>query len=487
MLNIPSVTSTLFKILNADKLMVSSKLLFKLKTVKTISGAFDYKSKEFELVINTDSRSFKAGETFVALIGENFDAFNYVEGVLENNAKVVVFNSNTEREEMLPMLAAFYPKTLFITVNDTLAFLQELATQHMDAWKKADKERKVIGVTGSNGKTTHKEMIYFLLNSILPNKVLATKGNLNNHIGVPLTIFKLTKKHKIAIIEMGMNHAGEIQVLCDIAKPEHGMITNIGAAHIEFLKTMENIFKEKGTLYDNVVKNSKGKGIFVVNGDDQYLCRLKPSKGLSLYGELNGEIKIEINGEKILINLDNKCLLINNKNISEHHNLKNLAGTAIFAMKLFPKKAALVIEAASNYQQPSMNRSQWEGHIFLDAYNANPSSMRVSIDSFVTIMKNKNISLDDCYFVLGDMNELGDHTPEMHKEIAKHVKDLGIKNVSFIGRYREFYLEGLSEPVSSFATKQEFHEEWKSIRTKYKYVFVKASRSLQLETLMTIV
>lgn len=467
--------------------MVSSKLLQKLKSVKSIASPFDFKNKEFELVINTDSRSFKSGETFVALVGENFDAFNYLEGVLELNAKVVVFTSTKEREEMLPMLAAFYPKTIFISVSDSLIFLQELARLHIESWKKQDKERKIIGVTGSNGKTTHKEMIYFLLNSLLPGKVLATKGNLNNHIGVPLTIFNLTKKHKVAIIEMGMNHAGEIKALCDIAHPEHGMITNIGAAHIEFLKSMENIFKEKGTLYDSVVKNSKGRGIFVVNGDDQYLNTLKKSKGLSTYGELNGEVKIEINAEKILINMDDLHLLINNKNISEHHNLKNLAGTAIFAMKLFPRKIKQVLEAASSYQQPSMNRSQWEGHIFLDAYNANPSSMKVSIDSFVTIMKNKNISLDDCYFVLGDMNELGDHAPEMHQQIAKHVKDSGIKNVSFLGRYREFYLRGFPAPVSSYLTKEEFHEEWKQVRKNYKYVFVKASRSLQLETLMTIV
>jgi UDP-N-acetylmuramoyl-tripeptide--D-alanyl-D-alanine ligase len=467
--------------------MVSSKLLSQLKTVKTMISASSHKIKDFELLINTDSRSFKNGETFVALVGESFDAFNYIEGVLEKDAKVVVFNSTKIREEMLPMLAAFYSKTLFITVSDTLLFLQELASLHITKWKKEDKDRKIIGITGSNGKTTHKEMIYFILNSFLPGKVLATKGNLNNHIGVPLTIFNLSQKHKVAVIEMGMNHAGEIKVLCDMAKPEHGMITNIGAAHIEFLKSMENIFKEKGTLYRSVLKNSKGKGIFVVNGDDQYLCRLKPSKGLSLYGELNGEIKVEISTEKILININEQHLLIKNKNISEHHNLKNLAGTAIFAMKLFPKKIVEIIAAASRYHQPSMNRSQWIDHIFLDAYNANPSSMRVSIDSFVTIMKNKNISLNECYFVLGDMNELGEHAPEMHKAIAEHVKDLGIKNVSFIGRYREFYLRGYSDPQSSYATKDEFHEEWKNVRKKYKYIFVKASRSLQLETLMTIV
>ena len=467
--------------------MVSSKLLLKLKSVKTMASVFDHKSREFELKINTDSRSFAAGETFVALVGENFDAYNYIEGVLSLDAKVVVINSTPEREELLPTLACFYPKTLFITVTDTLLFLQELATNHMKEWKKAGKDRKVIGVTGSNGKTTHKEMIYFLLNSILPGKVLATKGNLNNHIGVPLTVFKLTKKHKVAIIEMGMNHAGEIKVLCDIAMPEHGMITNIGAAHIEFLKTMEGIFKEKGTLYDSVVKNMKGKGSFVVNADDSYLAKLKKTKGLVTYGEKNGDIKIAIDGDIITFHISGKSVLINNKNIFEHHNLKNLAGTTILAMSLFPKKIKELTAAASRYEQPSMNRSQWIGNIFLDAYNANPSSMRVSLDSFVTVMKNKGVALDECYFVLGDMNELGDHAPALHKEIAEHVKALGIKNVSFIGRYREFYLNGYANPVSHYLTKEEFYPEWKELRKKYKFVFVKASRSLQLETLMNII
>lgn len=450
-------------------------------------SAFDYKELEFELKINTDSRSFQKGQTFVALVGENFDAYNYLESVLELEAKVVVINSNSERENLLPTLAAFYPKTLFITVTDTLLFIQELARLHIESWKKADKKRKIIGITGSNGKTTHKEMIYFLLNKIQPGKVLATKGNLNNHIGVPLTIFGLTKKHQVAIIEMGMNHAGEIKVLTDIAKPEHGMITNIGAAHIEFLKSMENIFKEKGTLYDAVVKNTKGKGTFVVNGDDSYLARLKKSKGLITYGEKNGDVKIVIDGEKIVFNIGMNPVLITNNNIFEHHNLKNLAGTTIFAMSLYPKKIKELAYAASHYEQPSMNRSQWIGNIFLDAYNANPSSMRVSLDSFVTIIKKKGVSLDECYFVLGDMNELGDHASAMHKEIAEHVRDLGINNVSFIGRYREFYLNGYPEPTSHHLTKEEFYKEWRDVRKKYKYVFIKASRSLKLETLIEIV
>ena len=466
--------------------MVSSKLLTKLKSIKTLNCSFDYQKKEFDLKINTDSRSFQAGETFVALVGDNFDAFNYVEGVLNQDAKVVVINFTEERADLFSILSLFYPKIIFITVTDTLLFIQELACLHIDSWKKADPSRIVIGITGSNGKTTHKEMIYFLMNEILPEKILATKGNLNNHIGVPLTIFRLEKKHKVAIIEMGMNHGGEIKVLCDIAKPQHGMITNIGAAHIEFLETMDNIFKEKSTLYDSVVKNSKGKGMFVVNGDDHYLKNLKKTKGLTTFGEKNGDVKINIRSNEIDIHMTKNDMLINNKNIFEHHNLKNLAGTTIFVMKLFPKKSKLILEAACRYQQPSMNRSQWENNIFLDAYNANPSSMRVSLDSFVTIMKNKNISLDDCYFILGDMNELGDHAAPMHKEIANHVKELGIKNLTFLGRYREFYKDGYPNPLSSYLTKEEFRDDWVKIKKSYKFIFIKASRSLQLESLMNL-
>lgn len=466
--------------------MVSSKLIQKCKTIDFIGNQKILFKKDFELKINTDSRSLKSGETFIALVGESFDGFNYLEQVLDKEASVVVFNSSPARESLTIALEVFYPNTVFIGVSDTLLFIQELARLHIQAWKKMSLNKKVIGVTGSNGKTTHKEMIFYLLNSIMPNKVLATIGNLNNHIGVPLTIFRLTKKEDIAIIEMGMNHAGEIQSLCDIAFPEHGMITNIGAAHIEFLKSMENIFNEKASLYRSVVKNKKGLGSFVVNHDDSYLAKLEKSKGLVTYGEKGGDVKVKIKNQEITFTYQKQSHIISNKNIQEHHNLKNLVGTAIFCMNLFPKKAKQIVQAASSYEQPSMNRSQWVDNIFLDAYNANPSSMKVSIDSFVEIMQSKKVNLNDCYFVLGDMNELGDFSREMHHQIASHVKKIGIKNITFIGRFKEYYLEGFSNPTSSYLTKNEFLDEWKEARKKYKYIFIKASRSLQLETLMTI-
>ena len=423
----------------------------------------------------------------MALHGENFDGFNYVEQVLKAGAKAVIFSASENRELIIQKYLQDFPETVFVETTDSLKCIQELATLYILEWRAQKIDRKIIGITGSNGKTTHKEMLSSILSSLFPGKVLATKGNLNNHIGVPLTIFGLSDNHDIAIIEMGMNHIGEIQELCEIAHPEHGMITNIGPAHIEFMQSMENIFHEKASLYRAVLKNGGGAGLFVVNADDDYLSRLEKSIGLTTYGESRGDVKVTIVDHKISFNIFNHEVLITNENILEHHNLKNLAGTAILAMKLFPGKLSEISKAADKYQQPSMNRSQWINNIFLDAYNANPSSMRVSINSFVSVIKKKGVSLDDCYFVLGDMNELGVFAQELHREIADHLKKEGVKNVSFIGRYKDFYLEGFNNPQSSYLLKEDFHEEWKSIRKKYKYVFVKASRSLQLESLMSIV
>jgi UDP-N-acetylmuramoyl-tripeptide--D-alanyl-D-alanine ligase len=444
-------------------------------------------SKEVELKINTDSRALKSGETFVALHGDKFDGFNYIEQVISLGAQVVIYSQKSDRDQIIQSLSGSYPEILFVETIDSLKCIQELATLYMLKWRSQKSTRKIIGITGSNGKTTHKEMIFSLLDTIFPSKVLATKGNLNNHIGVPLTIFELKDHHEIAVIEMGMNHQGEIRDLCDIAHPEHGLITNIGAAHIEFLQSMDNIFQEKVNLYKMVLKNSSGHGMFVVNADDQYLRHLEISPGLTTYGEKEGDIKIHMTDHDIAFHINGQDMLITNNNIHEHHNLKNLTGAAILAIKLFPDKAKEIAEAACNYRQPSMNRSQWVDNIFLDAYNANPSSMRVSIDSFVNTMKSRGISLDECYFVLGDMNELGIFAKELHFEIAAYAKSLFIHNISFIGRYRDYYMEGFNNPKSSYLLKDEFQEEWKHIRKSYKFIFVKASRSLQLESLMSIV
>jgi UDP-N-acetylmuramoyl-tripeptide--D-alanyl-D-alanine ligase len=462
--------------------MPSSKLLKNISGIKKIAG----NNSDCVLIINTDSRKFANGETFVALAGDNFDGRQYIENVLRTGAKAVVFVADGEYEMKLLAWTTVYPDTMFICVSDTLKFIQELASVYILEWKKINPINKIIGITGSNGKTTHKEMMFSILDKLFPVRVLATKGNLNNHIGVPLTVFGLKPHHEVAIIEMGMNHIGEIAELTAIAHPEHGMITNIGPAHIEFMKSTENIFKEKSELYKSVLENSRGNGVFVVNADDEYLARLEKSQGLMTYGEKKGDVKVKIAIPNIEINIFGKTLLITNNNISEFHNFKNLAGVSVFALKLFPEKEIEILAAASAYVQPNMNRSQWVDHIFLDAYNANPSSMKTSLNSFVESMIAKNISLDDCYFVLGDMNELGEFAQPLHKEIAEHVKTLGIKNITFIGRYRNHYLDGLQNPTSHFATKEEFHEDFKKVKKDFKYIFIKASRSLKLETLVGV-
>lgn len=466
--------------------MISSKYINNLASIVDVySQSLDIKSG-FNLDINTDSRTIKKGQTFVALKGENFDAYNYLEQVLESGAKCVVVEANNKRLDEVSILSLLYPNVCFVLVTSTLDFIQELAREHIKQWKKNKKSRVVIGVTGSNGKTTHKEMISALMNVVFPKKVLATKGNLNNHIGVPLTIFNLTEKHEVAIIEMGMSGFGEIKELCDIALPTAGMITNIGPAHIEFLKTVENIFLEKAALYDSVVSNTKGKGVFVVNNDDPYLAKLKRTPGLTFFGENSADVLVELDGQEITIHIDREVLRFSNTNLLETHNLKNLAGTITLAIKLFPSHTKKLVKAASEYKQPSMNRSEWIENIFLDAYNANPSSMKTSINSFIKVMDNKGINLKDCFFVVGDMNELGEFAESMHKEIAEHMESSGINNVAFIGRYKDFYKKGYTKEAMAFGSKEEFIKDWKKIKKKYKFIFIKASRSLKLETLLNI-
>ncbi len=462
--------------------MINAKDLDEVNCVAEILG-----ERDFEIIINTDSRTIKPGETFVALIGDNFDGHAYLEETLKKGAVAVVAKDTEANRENAEILLQRFQSKSVILVHDTLRFIQELADFKIRRWRAGSSERKIIGVTGSNGKTTHKEMLSYLFNKLFPNKVLATKGNLNNHIGVPLTIFCLDESIDIAIIEMGMNHPGEISELTSIAHPEHGMITNVGPAHIEFMKTIENIFLEKSSLYKAVLKNSNGEGIFVVNADDSFLSKLDKSAGLTTYGEENGEVKIKIQGQKVEFKIHGEQVSFEAKNILEHHNLKNLAGTAIFVMKMFPKKVQEIARAAAEYTQPQMNRSEWKENIFLDAYNANPSSMKISLKSFVEVINNKKVSLSDCFFVVGDMNELGEFAESLHGEIAQYLNELQINNVAFIGRYKDFYLAKFKGSAKSYLKKEDFYEEWKQIRKSHKYIFIKASRSLQLESLISIV
>ncbi len=436
---------------------------------------------EANFILSTDSRRIEKKNAFLALVGEKFDGFDYAEAVIEKGATIIIYQKKEDRT--VTHLSNINPSVSFIEVDDTLLYLQEMARVHKAHWEEKN-HGMTIALTGSNGKTTHKEMLYHLVNSILPEKVLATRGNLNNHIGVPLTLLGLNTDHQVAIVEMGMNHRHEISVLCEVARPQHGLITNIGQAHIGYLGSMENIYFEKSDLYLSVLKNSNGMGQFVVNADDKYLRLLSGSSGLTTFGENNGDVRIKINGNTISFNFRGEKIEFTNNQIAEDYNLKNLCCCLILCLKLFPDRYSDLIKSASNYSQPSMNRSEWIGNIFLDAYNANPSSMRTSFNSFCKIIKEKKVSYDRCLFILGDMNELGDFAEDLHREMAEYVKSFSIKNVIFIGKYKDFYLKGYPEALGAFEDKEQFLQAHVDYKKKYDWIFMKASRTVKLETLV---
>jgi len=432
--------------------------------------------------VSTDSRSIQAGDMFIALVGDKFDGFSYLEDVIAKGASSVVFQHKIGRR--FKHFIKKYPETTFIETDDTLLFLQELAREHKRSWQQSG-VKTTIALTGSNGKTTHKEMLKHLLSSLFPGKVLATKGNLNNHIGVPLTLLELSPEHDIAIVEMGMNHRHEIMTLCKIAEPSHGLITNIGQAHIGFLGSMQNIYFEKSDLYRWVKKFANGFGMFVVNADDDYLRLLDSSTGLTTFGETHGDIKVKVANNEIQFNFRGQAVNVKNTQIQEEYNLRNLVCTMVLSMKLFPDKVSEITSAASTYVQPSMNRSEWINHIFLDAYNANPSSMKASLNSFIKIIEEKSAKLDDCFFIMGDMNELGDFAEELHAEMANYVQSLGIKNVVFVGRYKDYYLKGNPNALGGYLEKEDFLKQFPNFKSDFKWIFIKGSRSVKLETLLS--
>lgn len=465
--------------------MIRDTFLLAPTCIKQVDGM----AQNNEFKICTDSRAYTPGEVFVALKGENFDAINFVEPILKKECPVVVYNYSEENVQKIRKWSSEYYLTCFIAVTDTVLYLQQMSHLHIKNWFEQKPNRKIIGITGSNGKTTHKEMLFHFLQAIAPGRVTATQGNLNNHIGVPLTLGVVDEPHDYAIVEMGSNHPGEIPLLARFAMPNCGLITNIGSAHIEFFQSEENILKEKGALYRVVMENTEGLGAFVICADDQYLNQLPHSKGLITFGETQGDLRVKCHQASIEIQFADHKISLDNNYITGKHNFKNMACAFILANQLIPGHEKELIEAATKFQ-PRKNRASWveqdQKTFFLDAYNANPSSMRASLSAFCESLHHKNVSLDECLFVLGDMNELGDHAPQLHKEIGQLLEQLGAQQVIFIGRYNAYYREGFRKECQFFAKREDFNQKWPELRQKFSYFFLKASRSLQLESLLDI-
>jgi UDP-N-acetylmuramoyl-tripeptide--D-alanyl-D-alanine ligase len=442
------------------------------------------------LLFCTDTRKYNHPSAFIAIPGTKVNPLDVIDGILKKNCPIVVYQEDKVNEDKVSLLRREYPLTEFIAVSDSVTFLQELTHLHVKEWKRKNSKRTVFAISGSNGKTTHKEMLSHMLKEVLPGKVVSTDKNNNNHLGVPLTLLGVNEDTEFVVLELGSNHPGEIKVLCEIAEPNAGITTNIGATHLEFFGSEEKVFEEEAYLYHSVVASTQGKGFFLVNRDDLYLKSLSLSKGSISYGIMPGgmaQVTILAQGADIVFK--GKRLVVKNEFITGDHNKLNLITCLFIACHFYPELEEDLKIAATQFR-PTRNRSQWisfqDRSIYLDAYNANPSSMKAALQGFKESVEDRGLGLENACIVLGDMNELGEATPQYHKDVGRYVKELGFKNVYFIGKYAIHYLAGYPEGQGRSSC-TDFKEEYRlSCLSRYHVHFIKGSRSLQLESLFDI-
>ncbi len=420
-----------------------------------------YKLFKESLKTSTDSRREVSGSIFFAISGDNFNGNAFAKEALGKGARLAVIDDERYKED-----------DRFFMVDNTLQALQNLALQH-----RINNPVPVLGITGSNGKTTTKELIAEVLGTRL--NIVATEGNLNNHIGLPLTLLKIRKDTELAVVEMGANHPGEIKTLCNIARPDVGLITNIGKAHLEGFGNIEGIVAEKNKLYQYIKRHS---GTLIVNADDKLLMSL--SKGISrfTYGQsgagLNGKILKSTPGLTISWRYghqENIC----HTHLFGRYNFYNIL--AAIATGLYFKIPTIQINKAIGRFVPDNNRSQRietaKNRIILDAYNANPVSMSEALRSF------SEYGPANPWLILGDMFELGKTSLAEHENMIRLIEELGFKNVILVGS--DFYrLKGKSS-FTTLASTEEAAGYLKSLSIKNADILVKGSRGMQLEKLLT--
>lgn len=438
----------------------------------------------------TDTRKYQHHSVFVAIPGAKVNPLDVINNLLESGCPIVVYQQDAVNDQKVASLSSRFPATQFVPVTDSVTFLQQYSHHHIVEWQKKNPKNVVFAISGSNGKTTHKEMLSHILSTVLPGKVTSTEKNNNNHLGVPLTIFQVTPDMNFLVLELGSNHPGEIKVLCDIAHPNAGLTTNIGATHLEFFGNEEAVFHEEGYLHKAVKEGTHGKGFYLINKDDQFLKSLEKTAGSVTYGESSdAEARISFQEKGASITYRNKTLMVKNDHITGRHNKLNLITCAFIACHFYPELEAKIIEAASTFT-PTKNRSQWMSYegkdVFLDAYNANPSSMKAALQGFKESVLAKGKKLSDACVVLGDMYELGDKTPEYHEDVARFVKDLGFTNTYFVGRLSRYYQKGFPDGKVREGSAQFRDEYRRDCLTKYSIHFIKGSRGIALETLFDL-
>jgi UDP-N-acetylmuramoyl-tripeptide--D-alanyl-D-alanine ligase len=427
--------------------------------------------------ISTDTRKIAPGSLFFALKGDKFDANTFAQQAIEAGAAYAVIDN-----------PAYQLGEKYLLVDDVLTALQDLARHH-----RKQLNIPVVGLTGTNGKTTTKELI----NSVLSQhfKTQATQGNLNNHIGVPLSILTIDKTHQAAVIEMGANHQKEIELLSSISQPSHGLITNVGKAHLEGFGGVEGVKKGKGELYDYLKQSG---GVAFINGDNAILMEMKDARQLQnvvLYGtSVNGNL---VSGKII----DNSPLLTlewtNNSSGKRHtaktqltgaYNLDNIL--AAICIGVYFKLSDEEINKGIESYQPKNNRSQIvqtaSNTLICDYYNANPSSMFVAIENIGKLTAKRKI------LILGDMFEMGAEAATEHEAVIKKAMETPVDERIFIGK--EFQNAGHTmdlgpwslDSKTFYATAEDAIAGLKASPIKNSTILIKGSRGMALERLVEL-
>ena len=433
--------------------------------------------------VTTDTRTLKGGEMFFALKGENFDGNEYALKALEAGAAYAVVNTSAE--------VASVDDQRLIKVEDTLKALQELACWHRSMTFVGGRPLPVVALTGTNGKTTTKELVRQVLSA--KYNVTATEGNLNNSIGVPLTLLKISPATEIAVVEMGASHPGDIKELVDIALPNFGLITNVGKAHLLGFGSFEGVKATKGELYDYLRRTSDK--VFL-NVDNPHLCQMAsernlqsdPERPYSLvlpYGlSLMGAEVLPSDAEHPFLRIKLQDRIVNTYLVGSYNADNVMAAIAVgqhFGVSL--EDAITAVEA----YVPSNNRSQMtrtdKNTLIVDAYNANPTSMEAALNNFASVVAECKVAM------LGDMLELGDESVAEHVQVVRKAISASLDSVMFVGGEfaKAVASEGVaSESIRCFDTSQNLADWLAENPITGAAVLIKGSRGTRMEKVITV-
>lgn len=426
--------------------------------------------------ISTDTRTVRRGDYYVALTGSNFDGHDFLKQAVEKKAGgLIITHHNVELGNPFPSFPAM------VKVRDTTRALGDIARAYRRKW-----DIPVVGITGSNGKTTTKEMLASIFGRI--GTTLATSGNFNNQIGLPLTVLEMNSKHRWAVIEMGTSWPGEIARLADISAPTAAIITNIGSSHLENFKTRDGVFEEKRKLYDALPQN----GVTAINADDPYLSTLVGASlpGIVTFG-FGASAVVRAVDLELWPDVPRFVLLLGRESVSVRlpvhgkFNVMNALAAAACAWKMGidPEQ---IKEGLESFNPPKMRmemRTLDSGaRIINDAYNANPSSVRESVTGLV-----QSFPDSDKIVVLGDMLELGDEAGREHERLGEFLASQALGKIFLFGPLMANAQAALPQNAARhFLSKEELAEELRRALGRRSVVLVKASRGTRLEEVVEL-